>query len=67
MIGIIVGQIFVGLIGDGIGRRFGLIQDAVVMFVALLMLTAAWEYYFFKRMGYLLCLVLILLFYWCRW
>jgi hypothetical protein len=24
------------------GRRFGLIQDATIMFVGLLMLTAAW-------------------------
>ncbi|KAK9364612.1 major facilitator superfamily domain-containing protein [Lipomyces kononenkoae] len=40
--GIIVGQILVGLIGDSIGRRFGLIQDVVIMFVGLLMLTASW-------------------------
>ncbi|KAK9321547.1 major facilitator superfamily domain-containing protein [Lipomyces orientalis] len=40
--GIIVGQILVGLIGDSIGRRFGLIQDSVIMFIGLLMLTAAW-------------------------
>ncbi|KAF2763935.1 MFS general substrate transporter [Teratosphaeria nubilosa] len=42
IIGIIVGQILVGIIGDWLGRRWGLIQDAVIMFVGLLMLTAAW-------------------------
>lgn len=42
IIGIIIGQIMVGFIGDWIGRRWGLIQDAVIMFVGLLMLTAAW-------------------------
>ncbi|KAI9810011.1 MAG: hypothetical protein M1826_003802 [Phylliscum demangeonii] len=40
--GIIVGQIFVGVIGDWVGRRWGLIQDAVIMFLGLLMLTASW-------------------------
>ena len=40
--GIIVGQMFVGVIGDWLGRRFGLIQDALIMFGGLLMLTAAW-------------------------
>ncbi|KAK9242196.1 hypothetical protein V1506DRAFT_509680, partial [Lipomyces tetrasporus] len=40
--GIIVGQILVGLIGDSIGRRFGLIQDAVIMVIGLIMLTASW-------------------------
>jgi len=42
IIGITCGQILVGFVGDLIGRRFGLIQDAVVMFVGLLMLTAMW-------------------------
>lgn len=42
IIGIIVGQISVGIIGDAIGRRWGLIQDAIIMFVGLLMLTASW-------------------------
>jgi len=42
IIGIIVGQILVGIVGDWMGRRFGLIQDATIMFVGLLMLTAAW-------------------------
>ncbi|RDW74790.1 putative inorganic phosphate transporter-2 [Coleophoma cylindrospora] len=40
--GIIVGQVLVGALGDGIGRRWGLIQDAVIMFVGLLMLIASW-------------------------
>ncbi|KAJ9646540.1 hypothetical protein H2201_000629 [Coniosporium apollinis] len=42
VVGIIFGQILVGFIGDWIGRRWGLIQDAVIMFVGLLMLTTAW-------------------------
>jgi MFS family permease len=42
IIGIIVGQILVGVVGDWMGRRFGLIQDATIMFLGLLMLTAAW-------------------------
>lgn len=42
IIGIIVGQILVGIVGDWMGRRFGLIQDATIMFIGLLMLTAAW-------------------------
>lgn len=39
---IIKGQLLVGVIGDWIGRRWGLIQDAVIMTLGLLMLTAAW-------------------------
>ncbi|RAL61672.1 hypothetical protein DID88_002740 [Monilinia fructigena] len=42
IIGIIVGQILVGYLGDKIGRRWGLIQDAVIMFLGLLMLIASW-------------------------
>lgn len=42
IVGIIVGQILVGILGDWLGRRWGLIQDAVIMFVGLLMLTASW-------------------------
>ena len=42
IIGIIVGQVLVGVLGDWLGRRWGLIQDAVIMFLGLLMLTAAW-------------------------
>ncbi len=32
----------VQIIGDWLGRRWGLIQDAAIMFVGLLMLTASW-------------------------
>lgn len=42
IIGIIVGQILVGIIGDWLGRRWGLIQDATIMFIGLIMLTASW-------------------------
>ncbi|KAA8573796.1 hypothetical protein EYC84_005352 [Monilinia fructicola] len=42
IIGIIVGQILVGYLGDKIGRRWGLIQDAVIMFLGLIMLIASW-------------------------
>ncbi|WVQ94676.1 hypothetical protein IAU59_001756 [Kwoniella sp. CBS 9459] len=42
IIGIIVGQILVGIEGDWIGRRFGLVQDALVMTIGLVMLTASW-------------------------
>lgn len=40
--GIIVGQILVGIIGDWIGRRWGLIQDASIMFLGLVMLVCSW-------------------------
>jgi MFS family permease len=42
VIGIICGQILVGIIGDWLGRRWGLIQDAAIMTLGLVMLTAAW-------------------------
>ncbi|KAI9730477.1 MAG: hypothetical protein M1818_008172 [Claussenomyces sp. TS43310] len=42
VIGIIVGQIFVGIVGDAIGRRWGLIQDCAIMLLGLIMLTASW-------------------------
>ncbi|KAI2614477.1 MFS general substrate transporter [Hypoxylon fragiforme] len=42
IIGIMVGQVFVGIIGDWIGRRWGLIQDAVVMLLGLILLTGSW-------------------------
>ncbi|KAI1168760.1 major facilitator superfamily domain-containing protein [Nemania serpens] len=42
IIGIMFGQTGVGIIGDWIGRRFGLIQDAVIMFLGLLLLTGSW-------------------------
>ncbi|KAH0534006.1 hypothetical protein FGG08_007391 [Glutinoglossum americanum] len=40
--GIVFGQILVGVLGDWIGRRWGLLQDATIMFLGLLMLTASW-------------------------
>ncbi|KAF2196030.1 MFS phosphate transporter [Delitschia confertaspora ATCC 74209] len=60
IIGIIVGQILVGIVGDWLGRRFGLIQDAVIMFVGLLMLTAAWG---ITQNGWVICYVWSLFFY----
>ena len=42
IIGIIFGQLVVGVIGDWIGRRWGMIQDVVVMFFATILLTAMW-------------------------
>ena len=41
-IGIICGQVLVGALGDWLGRRWGLIQDASIMLLGLIMLTAAW-------------------------
>ncbi|KAL1410305.1 hypothetical protein Q8F55_004311 [Vanrija albida] len=42
IVGIICGQIGVGIEGDWIGRRVGLVQDALVMTLGLVMLTASW-------------------------
>lgn len=42
ILGIMVGQVLVGFIGDGIGRRWGLIQDAAIMLLGLVMLMCAW-------------------------
>ena len=42
IVGIILGQLTVGVIGDWIGRRWGLIQDAVVMLIGTVLLTAMW-------------------------
>ncbi|KAJ5167830.1 uncharacterized protein N7482_003424 [Penicillium canariense] len=58
--GIIVGQILVGFLGDWIGRRWGLIQDAAIMFVGLLMLTAAWG---LTENGWVICYAWSLFFY----
>ncbi|KAK0337204.1 hypothetical protein LTR91_004291 [Friedmanniomyces endolithicus] len=58
--GIIVGQILVGILGDWLGRRWGLIQDAVIMFVGLIMLTAAWGT---TLNGWVICYVWSLFFY----
>ncbi|KAI5300494.1 hypothetical protein KEM55_007021 [Ascosphaera atra] len=58
--GIIVGQILVGLIGDFVGRRFGLIQDAAIMFLGLIMLTAGWGV---TLNGWVICYAWSLFFY----
>ena len=57
IVGIIIGQILVGILGDWyvslqfaltwltdarLGRRWGLIQDATIMFLGLIMLVCAW-------------------------
>jgi len=42
IVGIILGQLTVGVIGDWIGRRWGLIQDATVMFIGTILLTGMW-------------------------
>lgn len=60
IVGIIVGQILVGLIGDAIGRRFGLIQDAAIMFLGLVMLTASWGT---TLNGWVICYAWCLFFY----
>ena len=60
IIGIMVGQVFVGVIGDWVGRRWGLIQDAVIMFLGLLMLTASWG---LTLQGWVICYAWSLFFY----
>lgn len=60
IVGIIVGQILVGIIGDGIGRRWGLIQDAAIMFLGLLMLVASWGT---SLNGFVICYAWSLFFY----
>ncbi|OXV06083.1 hypothetical protein Egran_06149 [Elaphomyces granulatus] len=58
--GIIVGQILVGFLGDWVGRRWGLIQDATIMFLGLIMLTAAWGV---TQNGWVICYAWSLFFY----
>ncbi|KAJ9615054.1 hypothetical protein H2200_001128 [Cladophialophora chaetospira] len=58
--GIIVGQILVGFIGDWIGRRWGLIQDATIMFLGLIMLVAGWGV---TQNGWVICYAWSLFFY----
>ena len=58
--GIICGQILVGILGDWIGRRWGLIQDATIMFIGLLMLTASWGT---NLQGWVICYAWSLFFY----
>ncbi|KAK5947812.1 hypothetical protein OHC33_011153 [Knufia fluminis] len=42
ILGIICGQLLVGYIGDVLGRRWGLIQDAIIMLLGTIMLTSMW-------------------------
>lgn len=58
--GIICGQIFVGVVGDWVGRRWGLIQDATIMFIGLIMLTASWGV---TQNGWVICYAWSLFFY----
>lgn len=60
IVGIIVGQILVGVLGDWIGRRWGLIQDAAIMTTGLVMLTAAWGV---TQNGWVICYAWSLFFY----
>ncbi|KAJ9657979.1 hypothetical protein H2198_003947 [Neophaeococcomyces mojaviensis] len=60
IVGIIFGQITVGIIGDWLGRRWGLIQDATIMFLGLIMLTAMWGTTY---NGWIICYVWSLFFY----
>ncbi|MCJ1474369.1 hypothetical protein MMC13_003027 [Lambiella insularis] len=60
VVGIIFGQIIVGVIGDWLGRRWGLIQDAVIIFLGLIMLTASWGV---TQNGWVICYAWSLFFY----
>jgi len=60
VLGIICGQILVGILGDWLGRRWGLIQDATIMFIGLLMLTASWG---LTENGWVICYAWSLFFY----
>jgi len=42
IVGIIAGQILVGIEGDWVGRKFGMVQDALIMTLGSVMLTAMW-------------------------
>ena len=41
IVGIVIGQVGVGLLGDWVGRRYGLIQDALIMFVGVVLLAVS--------------------------
>lgn len=60
IVGIIFGQITVGIIGDWLGRRWGLIQDATIMFLGLIMLVSMWGV---TLNGWIICYVWSLFFY----
>ena len=42
IVGIITGQILVGVEGDWVGRKFGMVQDALIMTLGSVMLTCMW-------------------------
>ncbi|PMD18559.1 putative inorganic phosphate transporter C8E4.01c [Hyaloscypha hepaticicola] len=60
VIGIICGMLLVGGLGDGIGRRWGLIQDVTIMFLGLCMLVASWGV---TLQGWVICYAWSLFFY----
>jgi Sugar (and other) transporter len=60
IVGIILGQVTVGFIGDWIGRRWGMIQDVVIMLLGTVLLTGMWGTTF---NGWIICYALSLLFY----
>jgi MFS family permease len=60
IVGIIIGQITVGFIGDWIGRRWGLIQDAVVMLIGTILLTGMWGT---SLQGWVICYAFSLMIY----
>lgn len=60
IIGIIFGQVGVGFIGDSIGRKWGLVQDAAIMLLGLVMLIAAWGT---SLNGWVICYAWSLFFY----
>jgi MFS family permease len=60
IVGIMFGQVLVGYLGDQLGRRWGLIQDATIMFLGLLMLVAAWGV---TQEGWVICYAWALFFY----
>jgi MFS family permease len=60
VIGIIVGQVLVGILGDWFGRRWGLIQDAIIMFLGLIMLVCSWGVHL---NGWVICYAWSLFFY----
>jgi len=60
VIGIICGQVLVGILGDWFGRRWGLIQDAIIMFLGLIMLVCSWG---LNLNGWVICYAWSLFFY----
>ncbi|KAJ2894330.1 major facilitator superfamily transporter [Zalerion maritima] len=57
IVGIMFGQMGVGVIGDWLGRRWMLIQDAVIMFLGAAMLTASWG---LNLQGWIACYIISL-------